>query len=494
MYLDLNKRNYDTDFSILDTGKAFPSAEVKRRNRQYRHNLRLFTGEYANNKNLVAMVNGAYQDIDYKTLPLNYFELIVNKMYSLMLGNDLEITTGNIERDKIVKRLVEKTRWKESVGEAIKYVEIFGDCPIKTWRNGISVFSPTLCYKVLDITNKKNVLGYVMHELLYEKQDNNILGGSQYKVTHIRFLVSCKGFEYERVFEFSGNSTSGTIGKPVRYKYKDRWIPRKGRYYKTGIENATTVQWLSVNTEKDGVYGCSAFDNIKDLVFALENRLSTENWIIDSHGKPLLCVSMTNLKTDEATGEYRLSIIDDKYMVSKATTGGTDKPEYLEWNGKLTESKQVRDDIMEHFYDLTEMGKTFLSGQYQGQVTEESLNNMIKSALDRGQRDADNIVYSLMNSLYVLCKLNDIDVELGDINITFNIGRIDDTKSITDICEKLDNIKLFSKETLLSKFWGYNTEDAKAELERVRLEGVDTNFESERFGLENIGGETNDIT
>lgn len=77
-----------------------------------------------------------------------------------------------------------------------------------------------------------------------------------YKPTHIRLLISCDGFDFERVFEYFGDENSGRLGRPVRFKYKDRWIPRKGRYYKTDLD-VSTVQWLSVNIENDGVYGTS---------------------------------------------------------------------------------------------------------------------------------------------------------------------------------------------------------------------------------------------
>jgi hypothetical protein len=465
--INIAKGNYDTDFSNINEGCVFPSAEVRKRNKAYIFNKKLFTGEYAQNKQLVAMVNEEYTQINYKVLPLNYFELIVNKLDSLLFGNELTITTGDVERDKIVTKLIERVSWTKSIRQAVKFAEIYGDCPIKTGRYGVSVFAPTFAYKVVDISDKSKVKGYVLRELLYDKK-YEAGGFTSYTPTHIRILISCCGYDYERVFEYKGNNKYGTLGKPVRYRYKDRWIPRKGRYYWTEIEDCETVQWLGVNTEKDGVYGSSAFDSIKELVFAIENRLSTENWVIDSHGKPLLLVGMSSLKTDEQTGEYYLSVINGKYMVDKG--GSENKPEYLTWDGKLTESKQVRDDLMDTFYELSEMGKTFLSGEYQGNISEESLNNIIKSAIDRGNREVNDLWYEIRKSLYVLCRLNNINVKLEDINITFNVGRADDTKVVAEICEKLHGLGLFSKQTLLNKYFGYTEDDAMAEFERIKSE------------------------
>lgn len=462
----LSRGNYDTDFSNLKDGHMFPSKEVRDRNKVYRFNKKLFSGEYALNRNLVAMIDDVPTEIPYKVLTINRFSLVVNKLDSLLFGNELTIQTGDTYRDRQVQKLVEKTHWVRDIRQGVKLAEIYGDAVLKTGRHGVSSFSPLFAYKVVDESDKKNVKGYVLHELFYDKETSNI-NNNRYKPTHIRILISCKGYEYERVYEYKGSNKVGTLGKPVKYKYKDRWIPAKGKYYWTGIEDCETVQWLSVNTEKDGVYGSSAFDDLKDIVFAIENRLSTENWVVDSHGKPILLLGLTAVTPNEKTGSYSPSIIQGKYMIQK---GQSDKPEYLTWDGKLESSKQIREDLEQHFYELSEMGRTFLSGEYTGNVSEESLNNMIKSAIDRGNRDLNDLWYDIRKSLYVLCKLNNIDLDIVDININFNVGRVDDTKQISEICKTLREIGLFSKETLRNKFFGYTTEDSEAEDERIQKE------------------------
>ena len=477
----MTKGNYDTDFSNLKEGCQFPSNEVLGRNCVYRFNMKLFNGEYAHNKKLIAMIDDVPTPINYKVLPINKFELVVNKLDSLLFGNEITITTGDAARDKEVQRLIDRTQWIKGVRKAVKLAEIYGDACIKTGRHGISPFSPLFAYKVVDESDKNNVRGYVLHEILYERvnvgQDKR-----EYRPNYIRILISSKGFEYERVYEYKGSNTVGTLGKPIRYKYKDRWIPAKGRYYWTGIEDCETVQWLSVNTEKDGLYGSCAFDSLKEIVFAIENRLSTENWVIDNHGKPLLLVGMTSVTPNEKTGTYSPSVIEGKYMLQK---GPSEKPEYLTWDGKLDNSKQIRDDLTEAFYELSEMGKNFLTGEYKGNVSEESLNTMIKSALDRGNRDLNDLWYDIVKSLYVLCKLNGIEVSLADININFNVGRVDDTKVTSEICKTLSEVGLFSKKTLLSKFWGYSEDDAIAEFERIQSEN-DNNTGGERDGEDEI--------
>ena len=464
-YRPFTRGNYATSFKNLDEGYDFPNLETRGRNSVYKFNKKLFTGEYCQNKKLVALIDSLYQNINYKVLPLNYFKLIVDKSDSLLFGNEIVIKSGDIKRDELINQLVDRTGWISSIREAYKLCQIYGDSCLKTYRNGVQAFPPTFAYKVVDEQDKKKVKGYVLHELLYtvEGTKNNEV----YKPTHIRLLISCDGFDFERVFEYFGDENSGRLGRPVRFKYKDRWIPRRGRYYKTDLD-VSTVQWLSVNVENDGVYGTSQFNNIKDLVFALENRLSTENWIIDAHGKPMLVVGMSQLKTDEITGDYYLSVINGKYMVQR---GGSDvEPHYIEWDGKLDASRNVREDLMSQFYELSEMGKTFLSGEYTGNISEESLNNIIKSAIDRGNRELNDIYPQLIKSLYVLCRLNDIDVKIDDLTIEFNVGRADDDKVVAEVSGLLVEQGILSRRTILGRYFGLNDDQADAELERIKQE------------------------
>ena len=468
LYRTNTRGNYNTDFSNLKEGRTFPTNEVLARNRVYKHNMRLFTGEYAKDKYLTALIDNHYQYINYRVLPLNYFKLMVDKIDSLLFNNGLSVRTGDTETDKIVANLIDKVGWEKGIREAVRLCEIYGDACIKTYRNGVSAFSPLFAYKVVDASNKDETKGYVLHELLYDEVQYNNNEEPSYEPKYIRILISCSGYDYERVYEYTGSNSVGELGRPVRYKYKNRWIPKRGRVYHTDINDCESVQWLSINKTDDGVYGTSSFNQVKDIIFAIEARLSQENWVIDAHGKPLLIAGMSCFKTDEVTGQYYLSTIDGKYLVDK---GGTDtKPEYLTWDGKLEASKQVRDDLMSSFYELSEMGKTFLSGEYVGNISEESLNNIIKSAIDRGNREVNDIIRAIKKSLYFLCRLNGINVKLEDINVIFNVGRIDDAKTIADTCKTLIETNMFSNSTLLQMLYGYTQEDAEAEAEKVKAE------------------------
>ena len=116
------------------------------------------------------------------------------------------------------------------------------------------------------------------------------------------------------------------------------------------------------------------------------------------------------------------------------------------------------------------MGRCFLSGQYQGNISEQTLNNVIKSAIDKGNRLLTEMYDAFADSLYCLCKLNDIDVDRDSISIIFGIGRTDDDMQVAEIAEKLINVGLMSKQTIRERYYGYTAEQSQVEDKLIQKE------------------------
>ena len=460
-YVERPRLSPDTSFEHVKCGADFPSDFVKYRNCEYMFNHKLYSGDYARGKYLTLLVNQIEHECPYRTVPLNYFETVTNKLESLLFNNNITVKTGDSARDKRIESLMLSCDWIHSIRKGVKNALIYGDSILKTYRRGVSALTPLHGFKVVDSSDKDLVKGVVLHELLYDSEGTP---------THIRILISSVGFEYERVYEYVGDSFSGKIGKPVRWKYRGRWIPVKGRYYFTEISDASTVQWLSLNTEKNLYYGSSCFDNIKQIVFHLERRLATEAWVVDNHSAPLLTVSMQSIQENELTGRQTLKVVDGKYLINHGEQD-SNSFKYIEWDGKLDASKSVRDSLMSALYELSELGRCFLSGELSiSNISEETLNNIIKTALDRAARILNDLYLPIRDSLYVLCRLNGIEVLKDDLNISFNIGQVDDAKTIAQVCTELSTNNMMSRSTLLQKFFGYSAEDADEELKKVSEE------------------------
>lgn len=501
LYRLLAKGQYDTDFSFMNSGSEFPSKEVQGRNIVYYYRHKQYTGEYARNKRLIARIEDREQEIPYKVISLNYFKLLSNKMTDLVLNNDIAVKTGDIARDKEVSKLIEKTNYIGSIRKAFKMCTEYGDVCIKSTKKGISSFPPTNAFKVVDSSDTNESKAIVMYEYLYEKNDPT----KTYK--YIRFEIHFTGRIYEIVKTFDcglyNGKYGGRVGEAVDFEYKGRKIPKDGVWYNTNIYDCQLVNWVSINTEDDGVYGSSVYEDIEDIVYAIEQRLSVNQHLLDNSMTPFLVVGMDMIDTDTATGKKSLKLVNGTYMVSSGDTN----VQSVELNYNLSNSENMLGILKEFLYELSEMGKTFLTGEYSGQISEESLNNVIKSAIDKGNRLINEMYAGFVDALYCLCRLNNIEINREDITIVFNVGRTDDDKAVADVCTTLVTNKILSKATVREKYYGYNKEQSDNEDIQIALESGETqqvvNKEdhcndnvvvlNKNKDNENIGGNTDEV-
>lgn len=464
----LSKGDYDTDFSFLTTGSTFPSAEVQGRNCVYNYRHKQYTGEYAYNKRLIARIQDREQEIPYRVISINYFKLLSNKMTDLVMNNDIAIKTGDIERDKEVNKLCEKVGFCKAIRKAFKMCTEYGDACIKTTKKSLSAFPPTSAFKVVENSNTNHTIAIVLYEFLYKKGDKTKTKN------FVRFEIHFNGKIFEIVKQYAAGAlqttVGGIVGESVEFEYRGRTIPKGGEWYNTGVVDSMMVEWLSVNTEDDGVYGASVYGEIQDIVYAIEQRISVNQHLLDNSMTPFLVVGADMIETNKVTGKRTLKLINGTYMVS---TGDTDVKS-VELNYNLTNSENMLGILKEFLYELSEMGKTFLSGEYSGNISEETLNNTIKSAIDKGNRLINELYYGFRDVLYVLCKLNNIEINKEDITIVFNVGRTDDDKAVADVCTTLVVNKILSKATVREKYYGFNKEQSDNEDVQISIEQGDS--------------------
>lgn len=438
----------DTNFDMLAEGQMFPTVDMCVRNAKYRLNESRFDGTYADRAVLVLRDTAGFKRYErWRSLKLNKFKLYTNKMISLMFNRDPIIKTGDASRDKVVNALVDKTGWVSGIIKAVKMMEKLGDAPIKTYSGGVSSFNPINAFKVVSDTNKEEALAYVLVD--YIKDDKGV-------IKNIRFETHFKGYVYERVFEYNGSQ----LGKPLRFKYKDYIIPVNGAWYDTGVDEFM-IQWLKCDGD---VYGQSPYEDFADLVHEAERRQTTNIHVLDAHSAPMVAVAMGTLRENEVTGKVEAN--DVLGNIIEIPNGGM-KPEYITWDGKLDSSEKMLDTLFSEIYELTELGRTFMTGEYQGNISDDTLNDLVKSAVDRGNRHVWDIYYEVRKSLYVLCRLNDIDIKIEDINIVFQVGQSDSIKTIADVFNSRVAAGTISRFTGLQIYDGLTEEQAREECDRI---------------------------
>lgn len=456
---------------MLRTGASFPPSNIVARNKRYLFEEKLFRGTYNEGVQLeVTCVDSSNKlvkkDIPYSKLTINKFKLYVEKVISLFFGvGDFEYKCSTLEDTQLLRDLVERTRWVADIKKAIKKVEINGNVILRTSSKGADAIEPYRGFKIVDKHDKGTEKAIVIFEVLESEGIN--------RQDYVRVELHAKGYLAERVYEYSSGMYSGVLGRAVNYEYRGRVIKSEGNFYEMPVKNVSAAEWITVDDESDisGVYGISPLRDFKDLVFKLEELMSIESMVIETNSKPLLAVASKLVKPDEKTGGYKLSKIDDIGYDIIPLKDGEKPPQFVNnANAQLEHSAKLRESLEAHVHELMEMNKAFISGEYGGNVSDETLNTIMKGCIDRAERHWWNMYYKVKNSLYCLAALNGLDIDYEDIEVIPNIGLNENKKELAEISGTLIDKQILSRESIRMKYYGMTKEQSKLEDDQIREE------------------------
>ena len=452
---------YHTSLDFLDnTDKPFINYNTRINHSRMKYMMKLFTGKYNEGIKLSYWQDGCLMESPFQVVKLGYYKVLVDKIDSLFWSNDVLVKCGDPAKDKEITKIIERTKFFHTIREGIRLCEIYGNCFVRVSKIGLSCV-PMNCVPILNPHDVREISAYFLYEYLRDKDG---------KVDSIRLEIHTPGEIFEQVREYSGNSLfAQVLGRAKSYNYRGRNIPASGITYQTGC-NLSLVNNFVMNAEADPVWGSSCLEDIKDVVTLNEILLTTSGRVIQSNSRPLLTCDISQTTVSEKSGERRLKLAQDEsgkqYMI---TTPGN-KPEYLEIQGSLDKSADLREELMEHMYALSQLGKIYWTSDVKGQVSTDTINSLISSAVDKVNKDLNSIWYTIRELLWALLTLNGIDVDIEDLSITFSIGKSLSQKETAQVIKTLDDAGILSKKSMLQKFFGMDEEAAQAELDAVKQE------------------------
>lgn len=116
----------------------------------------------------------------------------------------------------------------------------------------------------------------------------------------------------------------------------------------TGIDDRTLIFHVPNFRDGTGFFGTSDYADLEPLFFALNNRLTKTDNILDKHSDPILAVPP--------------GVINEKGQVNKSALGmfevdnenpGFNKPEYIVWNANLDSAFKQIDNLIELLYTFS---------------------------------------------------------------------------------------------------------------------------------------------
>lgn len=449
-------RNTVNSLADTEAGAKWPPPDLRTRQNYQRFSMKLYDGTYSAFRKFIALVDNSERELPYNMLKLNYFKRVVDSIVGLSFNNEITVSASDPTTTLALQQLVDRTHFVDSMRSCLMLTEIYGDSILRVNKTGVNVLPPYWGLKCVNSHDIDKVERIILYEYLYRPD-------SQDTAYAIRFEEHSSRGIYEFVRELNGT----TLGNKIQVTYRGRVISSEGNFYELSknTDNSTAI-WCTLNNGVS-IYGMSVLDDIKDIVFSLESLASMREYTVRENTQPFMVLGMSMFTTDEATGSYKLKKINDRYII-KDQSGD---PVYLEWGGQNTvHARELQEDLMQNLYELSEISKVAMSGDYNGNVSADTIKTAAQSSTEKASRDLGKLWSYFQQALYTLARLNSIDVRLEDINIMFSVDRTMDDKTVAEVCKIFSEMGLLSSRTLRKKYLGYTDNQCDTEEQTILAE------------------------
>ena len=224
-------------------------------------------------------------------------------------------------------------------------------------------------------------------------------------------------------------------------------------------------------------WGISDYEDLVDLFFAINNRLSRNEHILDKHGDPILAVPQGVLDGNGNVSRQNLGMIE---LPSHPMNGEVSKPEYIVWDSKLESSFAQIDVLLEQLWISSQMSPT-LFGLTKYGVAESGRALKYKllrtlSLKHRKQMYWDDGIKSLIESAIEFARNNQLQADdkrpaqTEVPTILWQDGIIMDELEILENEKGKLDYELTTKEDAISNIEGITRDEAHEKLERIQQE------------------------
>jgi hypothetical protein len=294
-----------------------------------------------------------------------------------------------------------------------------------------------------------------------------------------------------KVYEFKQN----TIGS----EYNPKDILGIDPIVKTNLGEGYSLIHHIKNWGMSGKFwGISDYEDLVDLFFAINNRLSRNEHILDKHGDPILAVPQGVVDDKGEVSRQKLGMI---VLPSHPINGEVSKPEYIVWDSKLESSFAQIDVLLEQLWISSQMSPT-LFGLTKYGVAESGRALKYKllrtlSLKHRKQMYWDNGIKSLIESAIEFARNNKLqadDLRPAQTEVPTIIWQdgiiMDELEILENEKGKLD-YELTTKEDAISNIEGITRDEAVDKLDRIQQE-LDAKNKANPFSIINRGNNGGD--
>lgn len=237
------------------------------------------------------------------------------------------------------------------------------------------------------------------------------------------------------------------------------------------------------NWKTRGHFGISDFVDLKPLFFALNNRMTKTDNILDKHSDPILAVP-------EGVLDENGKVSKDAFTLFEIPESG-EKPEYIVWNANLDNAFKQIDKMVEFLFMFSETSPDSM-GMGKGGSAESGRALKLKLLRTIAKRNRKKLYYDeaikdLIYTAELLAQANGFTIS-KDMNakptkpqlpdILWQDGIVNDEVERTDIVIKKVEAGIESKQDAIMELDEVDEDTAKETLKTIDDEAPETDFTS----------------
>lgn len=452
---------------------TFPYANEKARLNDYGYYEQLFLGQHFEAFR-IRIDNAAYGEVYNKLryVKANLAGLMSKVVADMLFGEKISITVPEGDQD-FVDGLVNENNLYTQLYESALTNSFMGDSLFKV-RTGIrnpsrvgepySVIieetTPVIYFPKIDQFNVRSIPQEAELAWTFRIADKKYLRKEIHKLGSIE----------NKVYEMEGDKIKLEL-PPEQVK---QMFPELELFIDTKVDESLLVHipnWKAGNR----YWGISDYYDLDAIFYAINNRLTKTDNILDKHSDPILAVPEGILDKDGKVKREALGMIE-----MPAGVGDEAKPEYIVWNANLEIAEKQINQLVEMFFMISETSPDILGmgkGQSDsGRALKYKLLRTI-AKVNRKKLYYDRAIKEMIYTAQKLAKAWGITVDGKTMQGEPVRPEIDWQDGIpVDIGEQIENEQkaidagLTSKADAIGRVYGYDEETAQKKADEVKDE------------------------
>jgi SPP1 family phage portal protein len=381
----------------------FPKKADTARKDQYAYYDSLFDGNHYSAFQVQSKrdFDARYNHLRY--IVANFAKLMSDVMADMLFGEAITVDVKDDKTQDFLDGLQEQNQFQTQLYESALANSRRGDSCFKM-RTGkrsetdtelsliIEEFTPAIYFPQLSVTGARNTPDEDVIAIVFKQNGITYL----HKETHRPGLILHEVYTYdERDGKVLATMKPEDFGFPAQEK--------------TGVKRSLIFHVPNVR-DGNGFWGTSDYKGLESLFFALNNRITSIDNILDKHGDPILAVPTGILDEDgkvkkEALGMYE---VDNE-------NPGFNKPEYIVWDANLDSAFKEIDKLIEMLFMFSEIAPASMGADQKGGMAESgrALKFKLLATIrkrNRKMRYYDQVIKDMLETAQELAKVQGIKV------------------------------------------------------------------------------------